>query len=738
MADRDLVRKDRLSSPASPPRGTNYLLAIAINDYQHCTKLNNAVLDAEVFIEVMTSRYNFEAVNVTFIKDTEATKRRIEQEFFRLIKTITPQDNLIVYFSGHGRHDEHFGGNWVPVDAGTTDDDWPDYLSNDTIKSYLSKIKSFHTFLIADSCFSGSLFIDKSKEKFSGDRRDTEPSRWGLTSGKKEIVSDGRPGTHSPFATALLDVLRKADQPPGVMRICDLVLEKVAANAQQTPMGSPLQVQGHQGGQLVFYFREDEESEWLQLSSSAEGCRTYLTKYPEGKYRSLAEEIVAKYQYNKAWQQAKIAGTKYALLDFERDFPNSSPVLSGELHRQLVYIEEEELWAEACQFNTVSAYRMYLTRSVLKNHTAEASAAIKDITEKDHEYIAWEKAKQLNTQAAFETYLKDYPQGTYATRAIRILGQLWVEAERNQYSNPLSKERIDQEPVLAKLNTNALGPAKKEPVTHLKLRWDVTLSIIGLILLVLLGNKIIGLFSTERKSEAESETKLEKISEKIISDLHKSMVFVPGGEFQMGSNDGDSDEKPVHTVALSGFYIGKTEVTQAQWWAIMGNNPSAFKNCDKCPVEQVSWDDVQEFIQKLNAKTGKTYRLPTEAEWEYVARGGKNSTYTYAGSDNVEEVAWYDSNAGGKTHRVARKQASELDLYDMSGNLYEWCQDWYDENYYSKSPSKAPQGPDKGYNRVIRGGSWYNGSADVRVANRNLFLPSDGVDNVGFRLARQQ
>lgn len=424
MPDRDIVRRDNSTQNASSPQGVNYLLAIAINDYLHCTKLNNAVHDAEAFIEVMTSRYNFEATNVTFIKDAAATKRNIELAFVHFIKTVTPHDNFIVYFSGHGRHDKELGGNWVPVDAGKTDDDWPDYLSNDTIQSYLSKIKSFHTFLIADSCFFDSLFIDKSREKFSGDRRDNEPSRWGLTSGKKEIVSDGLPGQHSPFATALLDVLRKADQPPGVMHICDLVLEKVAANAKQTPMGSPLQVPGHQGGQLVFYFQKDEEREWRELSSSAEGCRVYLTRFPGGKYRSLAEEIIAKDQEIKAWQLAKAAGVKYALLDFERDFPNSELVRSGELNQLLDSLDEEELWKEATRSNTVSAYRAYLNRSVKKKYSLDATEAINAISEKERETLAWEQAKQLNTIAAFEAYLRDYPQGIYVVEANRVLEQI--------------------------------------------------------------------------------------------------------------------------------------------------------------------------------------------------------------------------------------------------------------------------------------------------------------------------
>lgn len=260
MTNKDTADSFNSSPLKTAPKGKTHLLAIAIDDYKQCSKLNNAVLDVEAFIEVMTTRYTLEPQQVILIKNTEATKKRIESAFDDLIDLVEPEDKLIIYFSGHGRHHERRGGFWVPVEAGKGDKDWPDYISNAVIRDYLSKINSFHTFLIADSCFSGALLIDKSKEKFTGDRRDTERSRWALTSGKKEIVSDGKPGAHSPFAAALLDVLRKAEEPLSVMRICDLVLEKVAANADQTPMGSPLKVEGHDAGQMVLYFREEELS----------------------------------------------------------------------------------------------------------------------------------------------------------------------------------------------------------------------------------------------------------------------------------------------------------------------------------------------------------------------------------------------------------------------------------------------------------------------------------------------
>lgn len=217
------------------------------------------------------------------------------------------------------------------------------------------------------------------------------------------------------------------------------------------------------------------------------------------------------------------------------------------------------------------------------------------------------------------------------------------------------------------------------------------------------------------------------------------LVFVRGGTFTMGctseqGSDCLEDEKPAHQVAVSDFYIGKYEVTQKQWREVMGTNPSSFKDCDECPVEQVSWADVQEFIIKLRAKTGKQYRLPTEAEWEYAARGGSMSWgYKYSGSNMMGEVGWYLGNAGGKTHPVGQKQANELGLYDMSGNVWEWCEDWYGE--YSRSAQRNPRGPSGASDRVNRGGSWNDDARSCRTSIRDNYAPSLRGRNLGFRLA---
>jgi len=209
------------------------------------------------------------------------------------------------------------------------------------------------------------------------------------------------------------------------------------------------------------------------------------------------------------------------------------------------------------------------------------------------------------------------------------------------------------------------------------------------------------------------------------------MIPVEGGTFQMGSNDGGSDEKPMHSVTLSNYYIGQTEVTQTLWKAVMGNNPS-FSKGDNRPVEDVSWNDCQTFISKLNSLTGQHFRLPTEAEWEFAARGGNRSQgYQYSGSNTIGDVAWAEYSSS-KTHPVGTKQANELGIYDMSGNVQEWCQDWYGS--YSSSAQTNPTGPTSGSYRVNRGGSWYSGYRDCRSADRNINYPDDRCGLIGLRL----
>ena len=263
------------------------------------------------------------------------------------------------------------------------------------------------------------------------------------------------------------------------------------------------------------------------------------------------------------------------------------------------------------------------------------------------------------------------------------------------------------------------------------------------------------------------KAKLQKPSSLTISANGVSFVMKPveGGSFLMGAQskddqednydpDADNNEGPVHEVTLSDYYIGETQVTQALWKAVMGTEPTynggwTYGRGNNYPAYRVSWVDIcgsdgkgtdpNCFLYKLNCLTGKCFRLPTEAEWEYAARGGRLlEGYPYSGSDDIDEVAWYDGNSGNETHAVKCKKANELGLYDMSGNVWEWCNDWYDNDYYEDSPSDNPKGPSSGSPRVLRGGGWGSDARNCRVSGRHGLDPGNGNYGSGFRLCLPQ
>ena len=250
-------------------------------------------------------------------------------------------------------------------------------------------------------------------------------------------------------------------------------------------------------------------------------------------------------------------------------------------------------------------------------------------------------------------------------------------------------------------------------------------------------------FEIAKEALARLEEKESPTTATTYADPYTGMEFikVEAGTFTMGGtseqgDDCDDDEKPAHRVSLTKDYLmGKYPVTQAQWRAVMGSNPSYFESCDNCPVENVSWDDIQEFLVKLNRQTGYNYRLPTEAEWEYAARGGRKSKgYKYAGSNDIDKVAWYDDNSGDKTHPVGQKPPNELGIYDMSGNVYEWCSDWYED--YSSGSQTNPKGPSSGQYRVLCGGSWGGYAWYCWVSYRYGSTPGTRLTDNGFRLCR--
>ena len=252
----------------------------------------------------------------------------------------------------------------------------------------------------------------------------------------------------------------------------------------------------------------------------------------------------------------------------------------------------------------------------------------------------------------------------------------------------------------------------------------------------------------EQKSFTTLEEETSETQIITVNGVSFTMIAVKGGTFNMGAqsidpsgtnydSDAFDNESPVHSVTLSDYYIGETEVTQELWEAVMGSNPSSFSGNPQRPVEMVSWDDCKEFITNLNNLTGMNFRLPTEAEWEYAARGGNESQgYKYSGSNTIVNVAWYSGNSGDATHNVKTKSPNELGIYDMSGNVWEWCEDWYGD--YSSGSQTNPTGPSSGSLRVIRGGYWGAGTGVCRVTYHGSNYPDDWSNYYGFRLALSQ
>lgn len=249
--------------------------------------------------------------------------------------------------------------------------------------------------------------------------------------------------------------------------------------------------------------------------------------------------------------------------------------------------------------------------------------------------------------------------------------------------------------------------------------------------------------NAQTKEPISSKTSRPPLDLDLRDGVTMSLVWIPAGEFLMGSPDNEEgrfdSETPQHPVRIThGFYMGIYEVTQEQYEAVTGNNPSDFK-APKNPVEQVSWNDAVEFSKKLSAQTGMTAHLPTEAEWEYACRGGTTTRYSFGDEDrDIADVGWYSNNSGDKPNPVGLKKPNPFGLYDMHGNIWEWTADWYEPDYYAKSPVDDPQGPATGTVKAIRGGSWRNEPFRCRSAFRFMLDPPGRNNPIGFRVVIEE
>ncbi len=387
-------------------KGKNYLLAIAIDEYVNCPKLFNAVNDAKELIAVLSEKYHFEASNTITLFNQDATEEKIDKAFLQLTDAVTPDDNLVIFFSGHGEFDNRRNrGYWVPVDA--KQGAYHNYISNTEIRDNLDAIDSKHTFLIADSCFSGSLFATY-KSTAAVVRLEKDPSRWGLTAGRTELVLDGKPGSNSPFADSLIYQLRNATKPLGVSELCNKIIEAVISNADQTPRGEPLKVKGHQGGQFVFHPRQNEGDVWAIATeqNSVNAYARYLELFPTGEFTKEANDKIHVLREEEVWDMTKKENTATAYLNYIKEYRNGK--YYAKAVESLAVVEEEEAWEEANLKNTLSAFLEYNLKYPGGKYAKKAKLRIEAFEEaKTREDAVLQNkklqaAKQAEAEAAIE------------------------------------------------------------------------------------------------------------------------------------------------------------------------------------------------------------------------------------------------------------------------------------------------------------------------------------------------
>jgi formylglycine-generating enzyme required for sulfatase activity len=418
-------------------------------------------------------------------------------------------------------------------------------------------------------------------------------------------------------------------------------------------------------------------------------------KQVESKYAMvLQEEKAQKKKMLVGGGIALVAIACFVLFVLKPWETNIDPVILKQftsLKTEADSLANENKWSDALV--KYKAANKLIANAVLKDSVASLTNKIKEqaVTE---ENTSWKNAKKTNTIQGYKSYKASYAKGIYAKSVDSAIAKLeaYLKSE-------VGRKKIAADKAAAK-------------------------------------KKILEL--QKQKELAKAKERLKNLAPSIQS-LVNSFVYVQGGTFRMGctgvqSNCFDS-EKPVHSVTVNSFNMGKYEITLAQWEEIMGNYSSWYEACSNCPVKRVRWDDIKQFIKKLEVLTGNRYRLPTEAEWEFAARGGRKSIgYEYSGSNNISSVAWYDDNRANTEHAVGQKQSNELGLFDMSGNVSEWCSDWYGADYYSGSPSSNPKGPSSGQRRVTRGGSSGFSYRSSRVSSRGSQDPLNRNHSIGFRL----
>jgi len=467
---------------------------------------------------------------------------------------------------------------------------------------------------------------------------------------------------------------------------------------------------------------------YSEQKRQAEETRIVSEKLAQQRQQQELESAAAR--DDKAYEQALSMDNKQAYNNYLMVYPEGKHV--EEARARIDDLDKQES-AQLAEFEKLREKDAEAAKK--RQEAAEAARRREEAENKARQDdMAYQQALIANTKQSFSTYMELYPNGSHFDEAVGKLAAL-DEAEA-------AKMKAEAE-VTAKRDDQAFQVASSEDTKQAYNTY-----------LISYPN---GRHSDEARAKVAVFDRKEKEAERVrsaLSQLSLRMVNIPGGSFLMGSVDGGSDEKPVKTITLSGFEIGSTEVTQAQYNSIMGENPSFFKLDDNAPAEKVLWKDAITFCNKLSEKLGlepcynlstgacdfskNGFRLPTEAEWEYACRSESGSEYSLGdGESALNRTGWYNRNSMEQTHPAGQKTPNAWGLYDMHGNVWEWCNDWYANNAYETNGNNNPTGPKSGSDKVVRGGSWLDSPKDCRSAKRRNFDPDKDYSDIGFRIIRR-
>jgi len=753
---------------ALPVYAKRLALVMGNDNYVSVNRLQKAGNDADAMAREL------KAAGFTVTLQRDLNYRSMVKAIDAFSESITGGDEVVVFYAGHGVQIKA-GAYLLPVDIEAENEaqvERTSYGLND-LTERLSEAKPAFTLVMVDACRDNPMRV---KGRAVGNARGLnalEPPKgqmvvYSASRGQQALdrLSDNDSNPNGVFTREFITRMRT----PGV-KIDDLIrdvqdsvesLAKTVRHEQRPAVYNeargnfyfygPTTVQIQQGG------GEAEERAWAasETANTVSAYQIYLDAYPKGKYVVAAKIKLDSFKKNPdqssseteagLWAEVKATGTREYLETYIEQYPKGKFVALARL--ELKKLDDAE---------KAKAAKLAL----------EAEQA-KQREEQRVEQAAWDEAQKDNTANSYSAYLKKYPSGRFAAQAKaairiedeRVAAAIRAEEERlkAEKAKKAEQERIAAEARQAEEQRLKTELAKKVEQERLAAEAKKAAEERAKVEAAKKAEDERVAAETrkaeEQRVKAELAKKAEedrlaaeakKAAEQRIAALKPEMVVIPAGSFMMGSQsaflfsrDKNPEEKPQHLVKITSFLMGKTEVTQGQWSAVMGSNPSRFSDCgDTCPVENVSWNDAQDFIRKLNQLTGQNYRLPSEAEWEYSARAGTTSEWSFGNDESkLGNYAWYARNSNFQTEAVGRTMPNAFGLYDMHGNVWEWVEDCWHATYIDAPSNGIPWTTfcSDDY-RVLRGGSWNNETALLRSAYRNGSSARYGRSSFGFRLA---